>query len=86
VRRSEQLAIGAVVQSAKLDDSTGRVKAALIDNKDVKSHQINVETNAGVVQLSGFVTSEAMRDSAVKVAADVDGVKRVDNALVIMPD
>ena len=41
---------------AKLDDSvtTGSVKAALIDTKDVKSGEINVETKAGVVQLSGF--------------------------------
>ena len=71
----------------KFDDSvtTGRVKAALIDNKDVKSHQINVETNAGVVQLSGFVTSDAMRDSAARVAANVDGVKKVDNELMIKP-
>lgn len=71
----------------KLDDSvtTGRVKAALIDDKDVKSHQINVETNAGVVQLSGFVTSEAMRDSAARVAANVDGVKKVDNELMVKP-
>jgi hyperosmotically inducible protein len=71
----------------KLDDSvtTGRVKAALIDSKDVKSHQINVETNAGVVQLSGFVTSATMRDSAARVAADVGGVKKVDNELMIKP-
>ena len=71
----------------KLDDSvtTGRVKAALIDNKDVKSHQINVETNAGVVQLSGFVTSDAMRDSAARVAANVDGVKKIDNELMVKP-
>ena len=65
--------------------TTGRVKAALIDSKDVKSHQINVETNAGVVQLSGFVTSDAMRDSAARVAANVDGVKKVDNELMIKP-
>ena len=71
----------------KLDDSvtTGRVKAALIDSKDVKSHQINVETNAGVVQLSGFVTSDAMRESAERVAANVNGVKKVDNELMIKP-
>ncbi len=71
----------------KLDDSvlTGRVKSALVDTKDVKSGQINVESNDGVVQLSGFVTSGAMRDRAIKVASAVEGVKRVDNALLIKP-
>lgn len=71
----------------KLDDSmlTGKVKAALVDAKDVKSGQINVETNGGVVQLSGFVTSGAMRDRAIKVATGVEGVKRVDDALLVKP-
>ena len=71
----------------KFDDSvtTGRVKAALIDSKNVKSHQINVETNGGVVQLSGFVTSDTMRASAARIAADVGGVKQVDNELLLKP-
>jgi osmotically-inducible protein OsmY len=73
---------------AKLDDSvtTGRVKAALIDAKDVKSGQINVETKAGVVQLSGFVNSAAMKDKAGAVASDVRGVKEVQNVLVVKTD
>ena len=71
----------------KLDDSllTGKVKAALMDAADVKSLQINVETRNGVAQLAGFVTSAGMRDRAGKVAAGVDGVKRVDNVLVVKP-
>lgn len=83
------IAIGASQSvGQKLDDSvtTGRVKAALVDTKDVKARQINVETNDGVVQLSGFVTSAGMRDRAVKVASGVEGVKRVENALVIKPE
>lgn len=71
----------------KLDDSlvTGRVKAALMDAKDVKSLQINVETRDGVTQLAGFVTSAAMKDRAGEVASRVAGVKRVDNVLVVKP-
>jgi hyperosmotically inducible periplasmic protein len=71
----------------KLDDSlvTGRVKAALMDAKDVKSLQINVETRDGVAQLAGFVTSAAMKERAGEVAARVPGVKRVDNVLVVKP-
>jgi hyperosmotically inducible protein len=72
----------------KLDDSvmTGKVKAALIDAKDVRSGDINVETRAGVVQLSGFVPSAAMRDKAGEVALRVEGVKQLDNVLQVRPD
>ena len=71
----------------KLDDSltTGKVKAALMDASDVKSLQINVETKNGVTQLAGFVTSAGMKERAGKIAADVAGVKRVDNVLVVKP-
>jgi len=71
----------------KLDDSvlTGKVKAALMDTADVKSLQINVETHDGVTQLAGFVTSEKMKERAGKVAGDVEGVKSVDNVLVVKP-
>jgi hyperosmotically inducible protein len=77
----------ATSMGTKLDDSlvTGKVKAALMDAADVKSLQINVETHDGVVQLAGFVASAAMRDKAGRVAAGVDGVKSVDNVLVVRP-
>ena len=72
----------------KFDDSvtTGKVKAALIDTKDVKSGAINVETRGGIVQLSGFVPNDAMRDKAGKVAEKVEGVKQLDNVLQIRPE
>jgi hyperosmotically inducible periplasmic protein len=72
----------------KIDDTmlVSKVKAALIDAKDVKSGQINVEARGGNVQLGGFVTSKAMRDRALKVATDVSGVKRVDDALFVKPE
>ena len=71
----------------KLDDSvtTGKVKAALMDAADVKSMQINVETHGGVTQLAGFVTSEKMKEKAGKIAGDVNGVKSVENVLVVKP-
>lgn len=72
----------------KLDDTmlVGKVKAALVDAKDVKSGQINVEARGGVVQLGGFVTSAGMRDRAISVAKGVNGVKRVDDALFVKPE
>ncbi len=71
----------------KLDDSliTGKVKAALMDTRDVASRQINVETKNGVTQLAGFVKSIGMKERAGKVASGVKGVKHVDNVLLVKP-
>jgi len=72
----------------KLDDSviTGKVKAALMDDADVKSGQINVETKGGIVQLGGFVTGEKMKKRAIEVAKGVKGVTRVEDAMYIKPE
>jgi hyperosmotically inducible protein len=68
-----------------MDDSalTAKVKSALIDDPSTKAGDINVETRQGVVQLSGFVESQAQKDAAAKVAGAVKGVKSVQNGLSI---
>jgi len=77
----------AASMGTRLDDSliTGKVKAALMDAADVKSLQINVETHAGVTQLAGFVATAAMKDKAGQITAGTEGVKSVDNVLVVRP-
>jgi osmotically-inducible protein OsmY len=64
-----------------VDDSaiTTKVKSAMLGSSGLKSTDIHVETFRGVVQLSGFVDSEAQRDQAVRVAQGVGGVKSVKN-------
>ena len=64
-----------------LDDSviTTKVKAAILEEKTLKVAEINVETFKGVVQLSGFVSSQAAADKAVVVATGVAGVTSVKN-------
>lgn len=62
---------------------TARVKTALIRNDETKARQINVETENGVVQLSGFVDSEQMKSSAAATAQSVSGVQGVRNELVV---
>jgi len=68
-----------------LDDSviTTKVKAAVFNDPTLKVNEINVETFKGVVQLSGFVTSQADVDKAVQVARGVAGVKSVKNDMRI---
>ena len=62
-----------------VDDTviTTKVKAAIFDEPSLKSAEINVETFKGVVQLSGFVSSEANQRKAIELARGVKGVKSV---------
>jgi len=64
-----------------VDDSviTTKVKAAILQEPTLKVAEINVETFKGVVQLSGFVGSQADINTAVRVASGVGGVKSVKN-------
>jgi osmotically-inducible protein OsmY len=64
-----------------VDDTviTTKVKAAVMNEPTLKSAEINVETFKGVVQLSGFVSSQAAANKAVEVARGVSGVKSVRN-------
>jgi osmotically-inducible protein OsmY len=64
-----------------VDDTalTGKVKAAIFNEPTLKSAEINVETFKGRVQLSGFVSSRASIDTAVRIAQDVGGVSSVAN-------
>lgn len=62
---------------------TTKVKAALLEDPQVKSAEVNVETFKGVVQLSGFVSSSASMQQAVNVARSVKGVTSVKNDMRI---
>ena len=64
-----------------IDDTaiTAKVKKDIFDEPTLKSAEINVETFKGVVQLSGFVSSQANIATASTVARGVTGVKSVKN-------
>jgi osmotically-inducible protein OsmY len=68
-----------------IDDTwiTTKVKAALIDDSVVRATEVNVETFKGVVQLSGFVSSQEAMDQAVLVTRGVSGVTTVRNDMRI---
>jgi len=64
-----------------IDDTvvTTKVKAAVFNEPSLKSTEINVETFKGVVQLSGFVNSQADINKAVQITGKIPGVKSVKN-------
>ena len=68
-----------------VDDSviTTKVKTAIFNEATLKTLQINVKTYKGVVQLSGFVDSAKSVSKAGEVAGRVEGVKSVDNSLMV---
>jgi hyperosmotically inducible protein len=68
-----------------VDDAgiTTSVKAKLVNDPDVKSTQVSVETMKGVVQLSGFVQSRQIATRAEQLTRTVAGVRGVKNDLVV---
>lgn len=64
---------------------TGKVKSALIADPDVKALKIDVDTKDGVVTLNGDADKSSSAERAVTVARGVEGVKSVENRLVVKP-
>ncbi|MGA7948555.1 MAG: BON domain-containing protein [Thiobacillaceae bacterium] len=62
---------------------TTKIKSKLLAEHFLTGLEIKVSTHDGVVQLSGFVKTADQVNMAEKLAAGVDGVKRVQNDLVI---
>jgi osmotically-inducible protein OsmY len=69
-----------------VDDATitTKVKSSLASDVGLTpANQISVETSHGVVQLSGFVNSEAHKAEAENVARGVKGVEDVKNNIIV---
>ncbi len=68
-----------------VDDATigTRLKAALAGDPELSALKINVDTTQGNVRLRGEVKSLALRRKAEDLARKIEGVKSVDNQLVV---
>ena len=62
---------------------TAAVKAKLLADGDVSGLSVSVETQDGVVQLTGDVETQAQATQAENIAKGVDGVQSVKNDLTI---
>ncbi|MGH8633692.1 MAG: BON domain-containing protein [Burkholderiales bacterium] len=62
----------------------GRVKAALVSERNLNAHGIDVVAKGGVVTLYGTAETRVRRDMAEKIATRVDGVKSIENKLAIV--
>jgi hyperosmotically inducible periplasmic protein len=68
-----------------IDDSaiTGKVKALNAKDKTVSALKINVDTDKGVVRLSGNAKSREEAAKAVEIAKSVNGVTSVKNDIAV---
>jgi hyperosmotically inducible protein len=62
---------------------TAKVNAALVADDQLKATQINVDTREGMVTLTGKAPDAQSRERATTLASAVDGVKHVNNQLVV---
>jgi osmotically-inducible protein OsmY len=68
-----------------LDDATitAAVKSKLIADTVVGGLKIDVDTQSGIVSLSGPVKSQTEKDTALRIARETSGVKDVQDKLVV---
>jgi hyperosmotically inducible periplasmic protein len=68
-----------------VDDATigTKMKAALAADPELSALKINVDTTQGNVRLKGEVKTIALRRKAEEMARKIQGVKSVDNQLIV---
>jgi len=68
-----------------VDDAaiTTKVKTAVLAEPGLKTLQINVDTKDGVVTLSGTVDTPVLKERAMQIAQQVNGVRSVVDNLAI---
>src|ERR1700730_2780985 len=68
--------VGAVVSDSAI---TAKVKSRLASDNRLQGSDFNVETNHGIVTLTGSARSSSARDAAEDLAKDVPGVQSVND-------
>ena len=76
----DQSTVGEYIDDATI---TTAIKGKYLVDDTLKGLQISVETDQGVVVLTGSVQSDAAKELATQIAQGVEGVVRVDNQLTI---
>jgi len=68
-----------------VDDATitTRVKTRFATDSDVSAMRIKVDTDKGVVRLSGFAKTHTEKQKAIELARSVPGVKDVRDGIAI---
>ena len=86
VRRETSAAVDKAGDAISDSRITMTVQSKYFASNEVKGHEIDVDTDHGVVTLKGKVGSENARQQAVQIARGVEGVTRVEDQLIISQD
>ena len=85
VRREASEAGHALADATADARITGAIKTKLLASRDLSALNISVNTPAGVVTLSGFVSSTEHISKAILLAMETDGVGEVVATLQVKP-
>jgi osmotically-inducible protein OsmY len=85
VRREARAAGNALADATADARITAAIKAKLVASRDLSALNISVNTTAGVVTLSGFVSSSEHIAKAIVLAMETDGVREVISTLQVQP-
>jgi hypothetical protein len=85
VRREASEAGHALADATADARITGAIKTKLLASRDLSALNIPVNTTAGVVTLSGFVSSTEHISKAILLAMETDGVREVVSTLQVKP-
>jgi len=68
-----------------MDDTaiSTKIKASLVKDQELKAFDIHVETDHGVVHLTGTVDNSIQKADAVRIAKGTENVKDVVNDIVV---
>ena len=86
VVRREASQAGQAIAAATADARiTAAIKGKLLASRDLSALNISVNTTAGVVTLSGFVSSAEHISKALLLAMETEGVREVVSTLQVKP-
>jgi hypothetical protein len=85
VRREASQAGHAIADATADARTTTAIKGKLLTSRDLSVLNISVNTTAGVVTLSGFVSSSEDISKAILLAMETDGVREVVSTLQVKP-
>ena len=74
--------VGSYVDDAAI---TAAVKSRMVEDKEVDTDAIKVETLNGTVMLSGFAKNSLEKGQAENIARGTKGVKSVKNEIAVRP-
>jgi len=85
VRREAREAGHALADATADARITTAIKTKLVASRDLSALNISVNTTAGVVTLSGYVSSSENIAKAIVLAMETDGVREVISTLQVQP-